>query len=228
MIGSCSGGSGIIQPGTVSGQTARWDGSQWVPSSILRNDGSQIAINRAPVSGDAFTIKGVNAAGKPLVIQNNAGTQIWNISDGGTVGVNGSHSAFSYQLSGWTVLNVPASAYKIGPDANFTTGELYASNVKQIDISTARTLFSKPVGFTSNALVGTAVAGYVEYNGTEWYGTDAGLSQRIFLRAENVQPNYTLTGGALRRDLTTVVDAATAIEAINAIVSDLITIKAFQ
>ena len=54
--------SATINAGTLISQTTYWDGSEWQPSSILRNDNTTASAGRAPISGTTFAVDNTGAA----------------------------------------------------------------------------------------------------------------------------------------------------------------------
>ena len=75
-----------LQSGTSANQTLRWDGSQWVPSDALTNDGTDISTTGNLTVGNDLTVSGNDISGGAsgqLYIRSNGSVRVDLDDDGG-------------------------------------------------------------------------------------------------------------------------------------------------
>ena len=72
-VTGATGPTGLLQDGTGVGQTAYWDGSQWVTSNFLFNDGVGVSIGGSSPSSSALL--DLQSTGKGLLIPRMTSTQ---------------------------------------------------------------------------------------------------------------------------------------------------------
>lgn len=90
-----SNSSASVGVGTVTGQTLRWNGTQWVANSVIFNNGTDVGIGTATLGGASKLT--IQASSTSLIRGNNSsGTQVLWIDNAGKIGVGGTPNVQFY------------------------------------------------------------------------------------------------------------------------------------